>query len=136
MSKSFIYTVNSSVQTVAADGIVNPGTVVRRFGPNLARNGNGVEARGTGYYSMEALVVCAPAAAGPITATLLKDGVPIPGATATVTAAAANDVVTIPVLGAIREMGCGCCAGGASAITCQLSAEADVQNYVFRAEKE
>lgn len=135
MSKSFIYTVNQSVQNVAADGVVEPGSVIRRFGQNLNLSGNGIEARGDGYYSLDAVVVCAPAAAGPITATLYRDGVAIPGAFGTVTAAAANDIVTIPIMTAIRERGCNCDAG-ASAITCRLSAEAEVSSYIFRGDKE
>ena len=133
MAKSLIYVVNSGAQAVAADGVVSLGTVVRRYGCNLNLSGNGVEVRGAGYYTFNCNIVAEPAATGSITATLMKDGVPIPGASATANAATADVPVTLPIIGVIRE-GCGC-ADSASTITCVLSADANVTNAVLLGER-
>lgn len=132
MAKAFIYTVNSSTQEVQADGIISPGSVIRRFGCNLNLSGNGIETRGDGYYDLTASVVLAPAEAGEITVTLYQDGVKIPGAIATATVAEAEDVVTLNIPTAIRLT---CCGDSASAITCGLSAAASVTNYSFKGKK-
>lgn len=133
MSKSLIYCVNGSSQNVLADGTVNFGTIIRRYGCNLNLVGEGVEVRGGGYYSFLANIVLAPAAAGEVTATLYKDGVQIPGAIATTTVAAADDVVTLSVPAVIREKGC---CDGASAVTCRLSAEAEVTNASIKGDRQ
>lgn len=132
MSASLLYAVNQSVQDVPAGGVVSPGSVIRRFGANLNLSGNGVEIRGPGYYEFSASVVCAPDAAGTVTATLLKDGSPIPGAVASATVADASSVVTLPVLAAVRLT---CCGDSASAITCALSDAASVSSFAVLARK-
>ena len=133
MSASLLYTVNQSSQNVAAGGVVAPGSVIRRFGQCVNLSGNGVEIRGPGYYALSAVVVCAPVAAGNITATLSKDGVPIPGATATASVTTAGNAVSLPIVAVVRET---CCGDSASAVTCSLSAAASVSNYALRAVKE
>lgn len=130
MSRSFIYTANTNAQTVAEDGVVQPGSIIRRFGCNLNLNGDAVSVFGDGYYDLDAIVVAEPVAAGAITATLYENGVPIPGATASTTATAASPV-TLPIIGAVRKT----CCGGVSSITCVLSGAATVTNYAFRAER-
>ena len=132
MSKSLIYAVNLGTQAVAENGTVSLGTVIRRYGCNFSLSGNGIEVQGPGYYDLSCNVIAEPTAIGPITATLLKDGVAIPGATATAIAAAANDPVTLPIIGVIREM----CCDSASTITCVLSAAANVTSVAFRGERE
>lgn len=77
-------------------------------------------------------MVAEPTSAGQITATLYANGSPIPGATATATAAAAGDAVTIPLLGSIRKT---CCCSGITSVTCVLDAEATVTQYTLDAEK-
>jgi len=42
MSRSYIYTSNSNSQTVAANGVVLPGSIIHRFGCNLNLNGDAV----------------------------------------------------------------------------------------------
>ena len=132
MAKSMIYVVNTGSQSVAAGGNVSLGTVIRRFGCNLALSGNGIEARGQGYYRILANLTVEPTAIGNITATIYKDGVAIPGATATAYAATADNPVIIPVIGAIRL---GCCGDEVGTLTCVLSAEGTVTNIVTEVEK-
>ena len=131
MSRSLIYTVNGNPQEVIADGAVSLGTVIRRYGCNLALSGDGIVARGAGYYTIDGSLTVVPTAAGEITATMYRDGVAIPGATATVTAAAAGDYVALPIVGVVRET----CCDSASTITCALSAAAGVTNVAMKIEK-
>ena len=132
MSRSLIYTVNANPQTVDANGNVALGTVIRRFGCNLNLVGNGIMVRGQGYYSVDAVIVAVPEAVGDITATLYMDGVPLPGATATGTATAVGDYVTLPIIGVDREMYC----DSAGTLTCVLSAAATVNNIAVKVTKE
>lgn len=132
MAKSMIYVVNASDQAVVAGGTVSLGSTVRRFGTNCRLSGNGVQISGQGYYSFICYLVVEPEAIGNISATLYKDGVAIPGATASGYAPAANVPVTLPLIGVVREA---CCCENTSTITCVLSADGTVTNSAFKAEK-
>lgn len=133
MSKSLLQTVNVSPQTVAVNGIISPGTIVRRYGCNCNLNGNAQEIRGEGYYAIEAAVSVSPTAAGPVTVALYENGVQIPGAIALGSVSTAGNPVTLPLLATLRE---GCCCDGASQITCVLLAGAGtVNNYSCRITK-
>lgn len=132
MAKSMICVVNTGSQSVTAGGTVSLGSVIRRFGCNLALSGNGIEARGQGYYRILANLTVEPAAVGNITATFYKDGVAVPGATATAYAATVDNPVVIPVLGMIRL---GCCGDEVGTLTCVLSAEGVVTNIITEIEK-
>lgn len=133
MSKSLIQTVNPSQQTVAENGIISLGSVIRRFGCNCRLSGNAIEVQGEGYYTVTAAVVTAPSTAGLVAVSLLKDGVQIPGASASATVAAADDFATLPLVATIRK-GCNC--DGASSITCLLNAGAGtVQNISMKVQK-
>lgn len=89
--KSAIYTADpsSTVLTLstAAGTAIPLGTTVRRFGCNAVLSGNGILLKGQGYFDVDASVTFTPTAAGAYTVTLFKDGVAVPGATQTVTAA-------------------------------------------------
>ena len=107
--KSAIYAADPSgtVLTLStATGTVIPlGTTVRRFGCNAVLSGNGVLLNGQGYFNVDASVTFTPTAAGTYTVTLFKDGVAVPGATQTITAAAAGTVpVNIPAI--VRNQCC------------------------------
>lgn len=133
MSKSLIQTVNQSSQAVAANSIIGLGSVIRRFGCNLRLNGNAIEVDGAGYYTIDCNVTLAPTAAGDVTVAVYKNGVPLTGATATATVAAADDSVTLPIQTTIRE---GCACDGGTALTVVLVAGAStVSNVAMRVEK-
>lgn len=106
MSKAAIYVVNDSTQEVVENGAINPGTIIRRFGPGMSVSGNGIQVEGIGYYNLNTSITLAPAAAGEVTVTVFKNGVAIPGAVATETAAAADDVINLSINALIRETGC------------------------------
>lgn len=72
---------------------------------NAVLSGNGVLLNGQGYFNVDASVTFTPTAAGTYTVTLFKDGVAVPGATQTITAAAAGTVpVNIPAI--VRDQCC------------------------------
>ena len=135
MSRSAIYTINSSVQTVPLNGIIDPGTVIRRFGCNLFLSGNGIREVGEGYYEYNITVTAAPSAVGVVTITAYKDGVAIPGATASETVAAADDLVNLSLDFILREP-CNCCEDGGSSITFVLTGTAsNINNIAITAVK-
>lgn len=104
--KSAIYAVNSAPQILAVDSVVNFGTIIRRYGCGCALVGGNIVLNSAGYYDVDVNLNLTGTAAGPVTITLEKDGVPIPGASATITTAAAGLAhVTIPAI--IRQI-CPC----------------------------
>lgn len=107
MSRSAIYTANTSTPAISAGGIVPVGNTVRRFGCNLRQDGNVITLCGQGYYLVNISATASPTAAGPATLTAQKDGVPIIGATATNTATAAADAVNFTITCIVRNA-CGC----------------------------
>lgn len=134
MSRSAIYTANISSQNVLENGVINPGTIVRRFGPNIDLAGNAIQICGAGYYDVTAVVTMAPAAEGTITISLLKDNAEIQGATASATVTAANDLVTLPISVLVRE-NCGCCTGISNLTLVLQDGGAEVTNVAIVVEK-
>ena len=134
MSKSAIYVVNNTTQSVAVNGTINPGVVVRRFGCNLRLENNAVREGGTGYYKYNASFTLSPTTEGEVTITAYKDGVAIPGAVASVTAAAAGDLCNLSLVFITKE-NCVCCED-ISNISFVLSETAsDVTNVAITGEK-
>jgi hypothetical protein len=133
MAKSLIQVVNTGVQTVDQNGIITLGSVVRRFGCNCRLSGNAIEAIGEGYYTIDAVVTVQPTALGDVTVALYSDGEQIPGAIASAAAAAAEDPVTLPIIGTIRN---GCCGGSTNITAVLLAGPGTVTNVSVRAVKE
>lgn len=133
MSKALIQLANQSVQSIDVNGVIMPGTIIRRFGCNVALNGNGVEIGGEGYYTIDVAVTVAPTAAGAVTVALMENGVQVPGAIAQTYQATAAQPVTVPIVTTIRKR----CCDGASVLTLVLTAGAgEVQNVSWRIIKE
>ena len=129
MSKTAIYTASTSpvsitLTTAQPTSTLPLGTTVRRFGRLNCENilelsGTGILSRDSGYYQVDASVVMTPSAAGDYTVALYQDGMPVQGASQTVTAAAAAVIsFTIP---AIVRNRCDC---GASTLTLVVSTAA------------
>lgn len=134
MGRSLIQTANQSIQTVAENSIINPGSTQRRFGCNLRLSGNGIEVNGEGYYTVDANVTVAPTAIGEVTVALYNNGVQIPGAIASGSVSTAENPVNLSIITTIRQ---GCCCDSADNITCVLLAGAgEVQNISLRIVKE
>lgn len=124
MSKSAIYTTNTSAPTVAAGGIVPVGSTTRRYGCAVRQDGNTITLCGQGYYLVNVSATLLPTAAGTAVLTAQKDGVPIIGATASGTAAAAADAVNLSITAIVRNA-CGC---ESSILSLLLTGEAAVIN--------
>ena len=124
MSKAWIYTENTTAQTVAAGGTLALGSIVRRAGNDRCCNpivnlvNNGITLNACGYYKVNIDVVDAPTAEGPVTVTLLQDGVPVQSATNTAGAASAATGVSLsaPI---VKVVGC-----NSSVLTAVLTAGA------------
>lgn len=129
--KSALYAVLQTPTAVAIDGVIPLGSLIRRYGCDISLNGNAVNLTGTGYYDVDASITVAPTAAGTVTATLVKDGVAIPGATASAAAAAgAPTVLSFPAL--VRQA---CCAAGSALTLVLTGAAATVNNVALRVQR-
>jgi len=120
MSKSLIYTENTTVQALAAGATISLGNVIRRYGQNIKLNGNAINICGAGYYNVDANVTVTGTNEGTVTISLLKDNVEYTTRTATV---AVGDIIVIPLNAVIREYGC--CANNNSNITFVLGGVAE-----------
>lgn len=118
---SMINTVAANV-SVVADQQGPLGSVVRRFGRNLALDGTGINAMGQGYYDIRASLSFTPTATAPVTIQYYQDGVAIQGASATGQGTAAEPL-NLSVVGTARNT----CCNPNSAITYTIS-EAGVIN--------
>lgn len=127
--KAAIYTANTSPATITLTAqqptaALHLGTTVRRFGRTCCENilelsGNGILARDSGYYDIDASVVLTPATAGTYTVSLYQDGQPVQGASQSVTAMASASIpFNIPAIVRIR------CECGASTLTLVVSTTA------------
>lgn len=134
MSKSAIYTVNNSAQNVAVNGVINLGSIIRRFGPNLTLSGNAIQVTGPGYYDIDASITLAPTTAGNVTITAFKDNIAIPGATATASTSVANNPVNISISSLLREP-CACCESLSSITFVLTGTAAAVSNVAVVVEK-
>ena len=63
MSKSAIYTTNTSTPTVEIGGIVPVGATTRRYGCNVRQDGNTITLCGQGYYLINVSATMSPSAA-------------------------------------------------------------------------
>lgn len=135
MSKSAIYTANTTTQAVSVGGTLSLGTVIRRFGCDLSQNGNSITIDGcnsSGYYDVNASITAAPTAAGAVTVTMFRNGVAVPGATASAAVSTANNPVALPITAIIRER----CCGDDSALTLVLTGTAaNVSNVAVTVER-
>ncbi len=132
MSKAAIYTANTSPVTInltahQPTATLPIGTTVRRFGRTCCENilelsGNGILARDSGYYDVDASVVITPAVAGVYTVTLFQDGQPVQGASQSVTATAGATIAfNIP---AIVRTRCDCSASTLTLVLSKTGADA------------
>lgn len=111
MSRSAIYVVNATQQlNVPVNTPLNLGSVQRRFGCDFELSGTDLKIFNPGYYEINVNADVAPGQVGDVSLILYKDNVPVLGAKATETAAAANDILNLSFHVVVRE-GCRCCDG-------------------------
>ena len=107
MSKSAIYTVNSTATSVTPNNIIPLGNTIRRFGCNVAEDGNTIILKGKGYYLIEANAIVTPTAIGNVGVTMMKNGVAVIGATGIGSVSTVGNSVTIPITAIVRNS-CDC----------------------------
>ena len=107
MSKSAIYTTNTTAPTIAVDGIIPVGTTTRRYGCNIRQDGNAITLCGQGYYLVNVSATVTPTAAGTVSVTAQKDGIDIVGATGSETVANVSNAANISITAIVRNA-CGC----------------------------
>ncbi len=107
MSKSSIYTANTTSTALAVGNIIPVGTTVRRFGQCIRQDGNTITLAGPGYYLVNASATAAPTAAGTVSITGQKDGVAVIGAIAEATTTAAAVTTNLTLDFVVRNVGCG-----------------------------
>ena len=107
MSKSAIYTAMTTPTSVAIGSTVPLGTTIRRFGCNIAQDGNAITIKGKGYFLVTASITAAPAAVGAVTVAMNKDGVPVSGATASSSVSTAANPTALPITAIVRNA-CDC----------------------------
>lgn len=129
--KSALYAAMQTPSAVAVDGVIPLGSLIRRYGCDVSLNGNAVNITGAGYYDVDASLTVAPAAVGTVTVTLFKDGVAVPGATASATAAA-DDALDLNITALVRQV---CCAAGSALTLVLTGAAASVDNVALRVQR-
>lgn len=129
--KSALYAAMQTPTAVAVNGVIPLGSLIRRYGGDVSLNGNAVNITGAGYYDVDASITVAPTAAGTVTVTLYKDGVAVPGATASETAAA-NGTVDLSIPALVRQV---CCAAGSALTLVLTGAAATVNNVALRVQR-
>lgn len=135
MSRSALYTVNSSTQALTDGSLLNLGSIIRRFGCNCNLSGNAIRIQGEGYYTVDASIIIAPtAAATTLTLTLLKDGVAVPGGIARTAVTTAGNPVTVPIAAMIKE-NCACCDDASNLTIALTGGAATVTNVAVVTEK-
>ena len=115
--KSAIYTAMQTPTEVAVNGVIPLGSLIRRYGCDISLNGNAVNIIGKGYYDVDVSVI--------------KDGVVVPGATASANAAAGAPVaLAFPAL--VRQA---CCASGSALSLVLTGAASTVSNVALRVQR-
>ena len=132
MSKSAIYTTNTTAPTIAVDGIIPVGTTTRRYGCNIRQDGNAITLCGQGYYLVNVSATVTPTAAGTVSVTAQKDGVDIVGATGSETVAAVSNAANSSITAIVRNA-CGCDSSILSFILGGVAAVVD--NFAVTVEK-
>ena len=108
MSRELIYTANTAGAAVPIGNTVPLGSIIRRYGNCISANGSVINIREPGYYDVDISATFTADAAGNVTLTLLQDGVPVPGATATSTiTTATTQVENSAIMATVRVMCCG-----------------------------
>ena len=129
--KSALYAAMQTDTAVTAGGVIPLGSLIRRYGCDIALNGNAVNLTSTGYYDVDASITATLTAAGTVTVTLYKDGVAVPGATASETGTASGTVnLNIPAL--VRQA---CCVSGSALSLVLTGAAATVNNVALRVQR-
>lgn len=133
MSKSLIYTANTSGVAVPIGNTVPVGSIIRRYGKCIDATGAAINVQEAGYYTVDVSASVTAAAAGDVILALTQDGVPVPGARAAATiTTATTQVVNLSFDAVIRVM---CCGNANLSVLVSGTATPTVQNMAVRVVK-
>lgn len=103
--KSLLYVANTVAQTVAVNGSIVLGNIIRRLGCRINQSGSSIVLCGCDYYKVNVSVTLAPTVDGTATVSLFQDGNAVQGATGSVTTAAAAQSAVISFPAIVRTRG-------------------------------
>ena len=133
MSKSLIYTANTSGAEVQIGNTVPVGSIIRRYGKCIDATGSAVNLVEAGYYLVDVSASVTAGVAGDVILALTQDGVPVPGARAAVTiTTATTQTETLGITAMIRVM---CCGNANLSVLVDGTAAPTIENMAFRAVK-
>lgn len=136
--KAALYAANTTAQDVAANGVINLGEIIRRFGnsqcccPIINLSGAQIVLNEAGYYDVDVSVTLAPEEAGTVTVALYQDGGAVPGAEGSVTVTVAGRSVNIAFPALVRRL-CGTCCSNLTLVLSGVAA--DVTNVAVTVER-
>lgn len=127
--KSALEAVNTTAQTVVADGLLTfeTNTVLSGCSITHIAGSNTVKLGKRGLYMVAVNVDLSPTAAGDIAIQLLNNGVAVPGALATVTGAA-GDTYSLALTALVRVLPSCCVIDNTSNLQVQVTAAGTVTN--------
>lgn len=96
---------NTNAQAISDGGIVNFGSIIRRYGCNVQSDGSTPYVNGSGYYDVDANITLTAGAAGTVVLQLLENGSPITGARQSATVAAGT-IYAFNVPAIVRQRSC------------------------------
>lgn len=103
--RSLLYSVNTNSQTLTAGATVDFGNIVHKRGCAINMSAGNIQLNSSGYYDVDANITFTAGATGTAVLSLLKNGMPIPGATETIsTTETAQYTVDIPAI--VRDKCC------------------------------
>lgn len=103
MSKSAIYTAQTTPVAVTVGDLMPLGATIRRFGCAIVQDGNTITIKGNGYFKVTASATVAPVAVGTVSMTLNKDGVAVTGATASSSVTTAANPTDLAITAIVRN---------------------------------
>lgn len=105
---SLIYMITPTTSAVTSGGVLPLSTIARRRGKLITSETDSILLGAPGYYKVTATITFTAPAAGDVTIQLQKDGVVVPGITASETiTTATTEIRTITLSGIVRVPCCG-----------------------------
>lgn len=133
MSKSLIYTANTSGAAVPIGNTVPVGSIIRRYGNCIDATGSAINVQEKGYYEVDVSASVTAAAAGDVVLALTQDGVPVPGARAAATVTTATTQVVDLSFSAVIRIAC--CGNSNLSVLVGGTAVPTIQNMALRVVK-
>ena len=113
-NNSLIFKVTTTPATILAGGILPLTTIARRRGRLITSENDSISLNAPGYYKVTVTVTASGSEAGDIVLNVLKNGIEIPGLTASETiTTATTELRTLTISGTVRVL----CGEGSAVLT-------------------